>query len=505
MSFTLSVSDYLHDDGTPRNGAPMGMLMSAYAARQGAATALVLGEQKLTFAELDAATNRMARALAGRGVGAGDKVLICMPNRPEFIQAFYGAWKLGAIPCPVSWRLVANELAEIVELMEPRCIVCDGVVTLAGDNVFDVDQVAFAELPGDPLPPAIAEPGKVIASGGSTGRPKLTIDPLPSVWGPDKASTFRPSMITTLSSGPLYHTMPYNYCILPLAEGSKAVCMVHFDPIEWLRLVKVHRPHSVLLVPTMMSRIAKLPDEIIEAADLTSIEVVFHAAAPCPPEIKRWWIDRIGAEKVLEVYGGTERIGATLIRGNEWLSRPGSVGKAVPGDEIVIIDEDGHELGPGLIGEISFRRRGVGPGTKYRYIGSETRIRGELDSFGDMGWLDEDGYLYIADRRTDMIVVGGVNIFPAEIEAALELHADVLCCATIGLPDADLGNRLHAIVELAGGSAVPEDGLAFFAEQLQRLAPFKRPRSFEFTHERLRDDAGKVRRGALRLARVAEC
>lgn len=483
----------------------MGMLLSAHAARRGAATALVLGERELTFAELDAAANRMARALAARGVGAGDKVLICMPNRPEFIEAFYGAWKLGAIPCPVSWRLVTNELAEIVALAEPRCIVCDAAGNLAGNNILDVDQVSLADLPGDPLPPAVAQPGKVIASGGSTGRPKLTIDPLPSAWGPDKASTFRPAMITTLSSGPLYHTMPYNYCILPLAEGSKTVCMVHFDPLEWLRLVALHRPHSVVLVPTMMSRIAKLPDDITRAADLTSIEVLFHAAAPCPPEIKRWWIDRIGAERILEIYGGTERIGATMIRGDEWLAHPGSVGRAVPGDEIVVLDERGEQLGPHQVGEISFRRRGVGPGTKYRYIGSDTRIRGELDSFGDMGWLDEDGYLFIADRRTDMVVVGGVNIFPAEIEAALELHADVLCCATIGLPDADLGNRLHAIVELARGSSVPADGMQFFADQLQRLAPFKRPRSFEFTHERLRDDAGKVRRSALRMARVAQC
>ncbi|HEY6870077.1 MAG TPA: AMP-binding protein, partial [Novosphingobium sp.] len=243
MSFP--VSEYLHPDGTPRAGAPMGMLLSAQAARQGPATALVIGDQALTFAEVDTAANRMARLLAAQGVAQGDKVLICMPNRLEFILAFYGAWKLGAMPCPVSYRLVASELAEIVDLLEPRCIAADRSVKLAPGSFVDVDAVRLADFAGDPLPPAIAAQGKVIASGGSTGRPKLTVDPVPSVWGPDKASTFRPAGITTLNGGPLYHTMPYNYCILPLAEGSKTVCMRHFDPVEWLRLAEVHRPHSV--------------------------------------------------------------------------------------------------------------------------------------------------------------------------------------------------------------------------------------------------------------------
>lgn len=498
----LAVSDYLHPDGTPRDGAPMGMLLSAHAACRGWATALVIGEKELSFSELDAATNRLARVLAERGVNSGDTVMICMPNRVEFIQAFYAAWKLGAMPCPVSYRLVPGELAELERLVQPRCVVGDGSVQFEASNALNVCDLSLDGISGDPLPPAIAEPGKIIASGGSTGRPKLTIDPVPSVWGPDKASTFRPAMITTLSAGPLYHTMPYNYCILPLAEGSKVVSMERFEPAEWLRLVEQHRPHSVILVPTMMSRIAKLPAALTRAADLSSIEVLFHAAAMCPPDIKRWWIDRIGAEKILEVYGGTERIGSTMIRGDQWLAHPGSVGKPPPSDEIVIVGEDGREMPAGAIGEICFRRRGVGPGTRYRYIGSETRIRGELDSFGDMGWVDDDGYLYIADRRTDMVVVAGVNIFPAEIEAAIELHDGVLCCAVIGLPDEDLGNRLHAIVELAEGVAAPDDGFEFFAAQLQQIAPFKRPRSFEFTHERLRDDAGKVRRAALREARI---
>jgi bile acid-coenzyme A ligase len=153
------------------------------------------------------------------------------------------------------------------------------------------------------------------------------------------------------------------------------------------------------------------------------------------------------------------------------------------------------------MGEIHFRRA-IGPGSHYRYIGAETRIRDGLDSFGDMGWVDEEGYLYIADRRTDMVVVAGINVYPAEIEAALETCEAALCCAVIGLPDDDLGNRLHAIIELAQGTKPPADGLEFLAAALARLAPFKRPRTVEFTHDRIRDDAGKVRRAALRAARL---
>lgn len=479
----------------------MGMLLSAHAERIGSAVALVIGEQALTFSELDRAANRMARHLQQLGAGEGDRVVICMPNRAEFIQAMFAIWKIGAVPCPVSYRLVESEFGAMVDLLDPHCVIGDGSTHATSHPLIDVDRPQPGGLSSDPLPPAISMPGKILASGGSTGRPKLILDPQPSIWGPDKASVFRPCGITTLNAGPLYHTMPYNYCILPLAEGSRTVCMTHFDAARWLKLVEQYRPHSVNLVPTMMSRIAKLPASVTGAADLSSIRILFHAAAPCPPDIKRWWIDRIGGEKVLEVYGGTERIGATLIYGDEWLARPGSVGRAAPGDEIVILNDDGEEQAPGQIGEIYFRRAS-GPGTKYGYIGSETRIRGDLDSFGDIGWVDDDGYLFIADRRADMVLIGGVNVYPAEIEAAIERHGDVLCCAVIGLPDDDLGSRLHAIVELAHGVAMPEDGLAFLAAELGELAGYKRPRSIEFTHEPVRDDAGKVRRAALRAQRI---
>lgn len=494
---------WLDDDGKPLAGAPMGMLLSAQAERLGDATALIFGDREWSFAELDRGANRMARELARLGVVQNDRVVICMPNRAEYIQAFYAVWKLGAAPCPMSNRLVAAEFATTVQLVEPRCIIGDGSTHASEHPFLNVDLPFGEDLSDAPLPPAIATPGKIVPSGGSTGRPKLIVDPVPSVWGPDKASAFRPAGITIIIAGPFYHSGPYNYGVLGVAEGSRIVCMVKFEPVEWLRLVGNFRPDTAVMVPTMMSRIAKLPEEVTRAADLSSLKPIFHAASPCPPDIKRWWIDRIGARNVFEIYGGTERIGSTFIYGDEWLLHPGSVGRAAHGDEIVILDEDGRELAPGQIGEIHFRRPAQGPGKRYSYIGSETRIRGDLDSLGDLGWVDADGYLYIADRRADMLGVAGMNVYPAEVEAAIETHPDVLCAAVIGLADADVGHRLHAIVELAEGVPAPEDGLAFLDAQFKLLAAFKRPRSVEFTHEQLRDDAGKVRRSALRAEREA--
>jgi bile acid-coenzyme A ligase len=344
-------------------------------------------------------------------------------------------------------------------------------------------------------------PGRIVNSGGSTGRPKLIVDPEPSAWGPDKEGRRRPPRITFLNPGPLYHSAPFAYVAMSLAQGSHVVCMERFDPREWLQAVERHRPVFAYMVPTMMARIAKLPPAETAAADLSSLETMLHMAAPCPPDVKRWWIDRIGAEAVLEVYGGSERIGATLITGTEWLAHPGSVGRAAPGDEIVILGENDERLPVGEVGEIFFRRAGP-PGGQYGYIGAETRICGDLDSFGDLGWLDSDGYLYIADRRTDMVTIGGVNVYPAEIEAAIEALPGVLCAAVIGLPDADMGNRLHAIVELAPEVPEPKDGLAFLAPATDKLSGLKRPRSAEFTRDRVRDDAGKLRRSRLRAERL---
>jgi len=500
-----ALAELLDEEGLPRPDAPLGALLSAQALRRPDAPAFTFGEQTRTFSQLDRAANRMARALALRGVGHGDVVVVSMPNRPEYVIAVYALWKLGATPCPISHRLTHGEFSEIVELAQPRLIVGTGVAAVELSRLFDVDAQLPASLDEGPLPPVLSSPGKILGSGGSTGRPKLIVDPRSSGWGPDKASSYRPPFSTILNAGPLYHTAPFTYAIVALAEGSHVVCMEKFDPAEWLRLAERHRVTAASIVPTMMSRIARFEAAMPVLADLSSFRFLMHTSAMCPEDVKRWWIDRLGPEVIWEVYGGTERLGFTIINGVEWLQRPRSVGRPPPGDAVLIVDSGGQPLPAGEIGEIFFRRS-TGVGTSYRYIGSETRARADVDGMGDMGWLDAEGYLYIADRRTDMIVVGGVNVFPAEIEAALETVPGVLCAAVIGLPDADMGNRIHAIVELADDTAFPDpaNALEFLAAGLARLAPYKRPRSAEFTHERVRDDAGKVRRAALRDARIEQ-
>ncbi|NBB50432.1 AMP-binding protein [Rhizobium sp. CRIBSB] len=495
-------SVWLDTDGRPITGAPMGTLLSAHAVRTPDAPAFTFEGTTLSFAEMDRAANRMARALAAREVGPGDCVIVSMANRPAFVQATYALWKLGATPCPISQRLTPTEFAEVLALAEPKLVIGTHLSPVGATPLFDVDQPLPVGLNDAPLPPVLSAPGKILASGGSTGRPKLIVDPRDSTWGPDKVSPFRPPFSTILNAGPLYHTAPFAFAIVALAEGSHVVCMEKFEAADWMCLADRYQATVAALVPTMMSRIARLDPQINNAADLTAFRFIMHSSAPCPPDVKRWWLERVGPEVVWEVYGGTERLGATLINGVDWLERPGSVGRAVPGDTVVIAGPDGQPLPPGEIGEILFRRAS-GVGNSYRYIGAETRITGDLDGMGDMGWLDPDGYLYIADRRTDMILVGGVNVYPAEVEAAIESVPGVMCAAVIGLADADLGHRVHAIVELAEGVEAPEptESLAFLKPGLEQLAPFKRPRSVEFTHERVRDDAGKVRRAALRDAR----
>jgi bile acid-coenzyme A ligase len=251
------------------------------------------------------------------------------------------------------------------------------------------------------------------------------------------------------------------------------------------------------LVPTMMSRIWRLAPEVRAQYDVTSLTTVWHLAAPCPPWLKEAWIEWLGPEVIMELYGGTEGQAVTFITGAEWLAHRGSVGKVGVG-EMRAVDAEGRTLPPGEVGEIYMRRPADAPPT-YRYLGATARaLEDGWESLGDIGWFDEEGYLYLADRRTDMILVGGSNVYPAEIEAALDEHPLVQSSAVIGLPDEDLGSRVHAIVQ-------PRDGLteeALREHVRTRLVTYKQPRSYEFVDENIRDDAGKVRRTQMRDERA---
>jgi len=301
-----------------------------------------------------------------------------------------------------------------------------------------------------------------------------------------------------LNPAPLHHSAPFAQILMTVAQGGHAVEMGRFDAEAWLRLAQAHAVTYAYLVPTMMHRIMRLPEAMRAAADLSALETVLHMAAPCPIWLKQAWIDWLGPDAIWEVYGGTERMGSCVIGGREWLDHPGSVGRPRPGVGMKIADEQGQDLPTGEVGEIWFRTPPE-EGATYAYVGADRRERDGWNSFGDLGRVDADGYLHLADRRTDMILCGGVNLYPAEIEAEIERHPAVICAVVVGLPDEDLGARPHAIVQSDAPPRQLESELR--AALARTLSTNKIPRAFEITTEPLRDAAGKVRRSALAEAR----
>ena len=301
-----------------------------------------------------------------------------------------------------------------------------------------------------------------------------------------------------LVTGPLYHNGPFLTSLLALLRGNHLVTMERFDAAAALALIEHHRVDWIYAVPTMMHRIWRLPERERQRFDVSSLRVVFHMTAPCPPWLKQAWIDWLGGERILELYGGTEAQAITFITGDEWVAHRGSVGAVILG-EMVVLDASGNELPPGEVGEI-WMRRGLDEPPSYRYIGAKPKSRaGNWESLGDMGWKDADGYVYLSDRDTDMILVGGANVYPAEVESALDEHPTVTSSCVIGLPDDEYGNVVHAIVQ-AAGPLTPAELEEFLRV---KLAKYKRPRTYEFVREPLRGDDGKVRRSALRAQRLA--
>jgi bile acid-coenzyme A ligase len=340
---------------------------------------------------------------------------------------------------------------------------------------------------------------KAATSGGSTGRPKLILAGMPGVALAPGGPVYRIGWDDVcVMTGPLYHNAPFVCTNNALMQGAHVILMPRFDAEETLRLVDAHKATWLYVVPTMMSRIWKLPDAVRARYDVSSLQTVWHMAAPCPPWLKEAWINWIGPEAIMELYAGTEAQAATIITGTEWLEHRGSVGQVRAGT-MAIFNEAGEQLPPGETGEI-YLKRPEGAPESYRYRGASARtLPGGWESLGDIGYFDEDGYLYLADRRTDMILVGGANVYPAEIEAALDEHPAVASSAVIGLPHDELGNQVHAIVQKKG--EVTEDELREYLRG--QLVTYKQPRTYEFVEGNIRDDAGKVRRTQLRDERIA--
>ena len=475
-----------------------GRAMSWLADRDPDAPAVVFEGRTVTRSALDRRSNRRARVYRAAGVGPGDRVTIALPNGPEFFECCLAAWKLGATPNPVSAKLPEIELQAIVELSDPA-LVAGAAAGRFGDRPSHPEGFEpSGELDDTPLPEVVPESARAMTSGGSTGRPKLIVTTEPALTDPEAAPAPLQATGRTLIPGPLYHAGPFMASWQSVLSGGCVVLMRRFEAAESLELLERHRIEWVLFVPTMMQRIWRLSESQRTGFDLSALRVVMCTGAPSSDWLKRAWIEWLGPERIYEAYGGSERIAGTMISGTEWLAHPGSVGKPTAGRLVRILDEDGNECPAGVTGEVFMMPPG-GQGSTYRYVGDDRAPSASgWESLGDMGHLDAEGYLYLGDRKTDMILCGGANVFPAEVESAIDAHSAVRSSAVIGLPDDDLGQRIHAIVDAPGG-VTGEDLRTHLADRLVR---YKIPRTFEFVEAPLRDDAGKVRRSALREARL---
>jgi bile acid-coenzyme A ligase len=482
---------------------PLTQHLSELAAADPRRPAVILGERTIDRGELELAAERLARTFTQLGAGHGDYISIVLRNSAEFVAAAIAAWKIGATPQPLAPRLVAAELSQLIELCNPAVV----VGTLAPSVIGARPQVAAADVFGEPLSggepmPAMISPSlKAMGSGGSSGRPKCIVSTAPAAL--QSVAYLAPTMgieagDVSLLTTPLAHNAPFVSMIATLVTGGHLVLADHFDPLTTLELVERHHVSWLYLVPTMMSRIWKLPTEKRDAPDLRSLRTVIHAGAPCPRWLKHAWIDWLGPERLLEMYSSTEGVVAFTATGTEWRERPGTAGKPLNGGLVQVRSGSGEVLPAGATGLIWVHRRpGIEP--SYRYIGATATTDADgWDTLGDIGRLDDDGYLYVVDREADMIVLAdGSNVYPAEVEAVINAFEGVEDSCVVGLPDDDFGQYPHAIVFAT--EAVTSAALLDHLSEL--VAPYKL-RTVEFVDHALRDEAGKIRRSQLRSARL---
>jgi len=452
-------------------------------------------EDCLTRKELDDWSSRLAHRLVEDGVVQGSFVAIVLPTCVEHLVASLAIHKLGGCPMPVNVRTPPAERDALLDLGQPVSVIADSpdLKAIGREEMAHLDGYS-STLPEDTIP----QPAKAVASGGSTGKPKLIVSPGAFAY-PRNGHPLGPLLKLEpgdlmYSPGPLYHNAPFLFSLVTLFQSGRVMINERFHAGRALDLIEKYRPEILNSVPTMMQRMLRAPG--IEHRDLDSIRVLWHLAAPCPDWAKQGWIDLLGAERVWELWAATEFTGATTISGEEWLTHRGSVGRGFT-TEIRILDEDGQPCPAGAVGEI-YTRFAAGP-PQYCYLGAEplNLTADDFASVGDLGYVDDEGYMYLSDRRVDMIISGGANIYPAEVESVLTSHPGVRDAAVIGIMDADLGRRVHAIIEPmnAAEPLAIKDLDAMCRGQLSR---YKTPRSYEILAELPRNQAGKIRRSDLR-------
>jgi long-chain acyl-CoA synthetase len=482
--------------------------------------------ETVSFGELEARANRLAHLFRDRGLRRGDHVAIFMENNARYLETEAAAERTGLYYTCINSYLTADELAYIVDDSRARILIvsaakrevalaaapmCPDVelflmVGSSGDDApFQPYEETVAAYPADPV--ADEQLGlALLYSSGTTGRPKGILRPMPDLHPGDPGALLsflqrlwrmREGMVY-LSPAPLYHSAPQASVALSLRLGATAIIMERFDAEQFLRLVERHRVTHSQVVPTMFSRMLKLPDDVRGAYDVSSLESIIHAAAPCPVPVKEQMIEWWGPI-IVEYYAATEGNGCTFCDSAEWLAHRGTVGRPVLG-EPVMLDDDGKECAVGTPGTVWFRGA-----TNFEYWNDPEKTAesrdptGTMSTVGDVGYLDEDGYLYLTDRRTYMIISGGVNIYPQEAENLLVTHPKVLDAAVIGVPNDDLGEEVKAIVQPAEG-VEPGPGLERELVQFCRahLANYKCPRSVDFDPSLPRLPTGKLYKRVLR-------
>ncbi len=496
-------------------------------------TGLVSGARCLSLEALEARVRSVATGLAALGVAPGQCVAILMRNDIAFMEAAYAAQTLGAYAVPINWHFKAAEIAYILadcgtsvlighaDLLSPVAADIPAHVTLIAVSTPPEVAAAYGHAPvsASTVPRAVdyeawlqqqpAYAGEMLMpsltmfyTSGTTGHPKGVRRPAPTPQQMVAIERMRRDIfgikpgIRSVVPGPLYHSAPNAFAMRAGRVGEVMVLMPRFDPVALLELIERERLDTMFMVPTMFIRLLKLPEEVRRKYDLSSLRFVIHAAAPCPHEVKRAMIDWWGSV-INEFYGSTESSAVTLASSADTLAKPGTVGRAVEGAELRILDDDGRILPAGEVGEI-FTRFAEMPDFTYHNRPDE-RAKVDREGFitsGDVGYLDTDGYLFLCDRKRDMVISGGVNIYPAEIEAVLHAMPGVKDCAVFGIPDAEFGEKLMAVVEPADGGGISgEDVRAYLRAH---LADYKVPRAIEIGRDLPREDSGKIFKRRLR-------
>ncbi len=499
------------------------MNLADHATRAGQAPALIVaGGDTISHSELYARSQRVAAVLHSAGLRPGDGVALILPNRPEFLEITWACQLSGLYYTAVNTHFTADEVAYVIDDSDARAVFVDATMpelaahVRAANAAVTVHLAVGGALPGwrayeDALATAGAAPpasdgSEMLYSSGTTGRPKAVRRPLPTdgngSWAQavlEMALTHKYGMSPSsvyLSPAPLYHAAGVNYTMAVNRVGAAAILMRKFDAETVLRLIETHRVTHAQFVPTMFVRMLKLPRAVREAYDVSSLRCVIHAAAPCPVDVKHHMMKWFGPI-IHEYYGGTEGFAGTTIGPEEWLAHPGSVGK--PMSPVHVIGDDGVELPAGHAGDLFFEG---GPDFEdFKDPAKTASVYNDRGwrTLGDMGYVDDDGYLYLTDRSTFMIVSGGVNIYPQEVENLLIMHPKLVDAAVFGVPNDEFGEEVKAVVQPVDGVRPGPDLEAELIEYCRaHLAGYKCPRTVEFVPELPRDPNGKLYKRRIR-------